>query len=119
MERWTVTSNSHFETAYIYHEVGPWYLFFIEWLTMTICDWIPPIPFPKWKITNQSLLGDDYINEETNLKDWYGNLRNFWHLKIDNRILQWVWKKFKVESLEIDYKEVIEKFPEEIDQDLE
>lgn len=116
MERWSIASNSLFKKASIYHESGPWYLFFIEWLSVFICDWFPPIPLPRWTITRDSWLGDDLIKEGevTTLQDFYGNTRDLWHIKVDDPILQWVWKKYKRNCLELNYEEAAQKFPDQI-----
>jgi len=114
MERWGISSNGLYKKASVHCEEGPWWLFFLEWLNFTVCYWIPGIPFPRWKITRDSFLGSDLLDEgeETTLRDWYGDFNGFWHSKVCDPVYQKLWRKYKITNLELDYDEALEKFPD-------
>ena len=112
MERWGVGTNSVFRTANVYREVGPWWVFFVEWFSMFLCDLfhkLPSIPLPNWRVR-----GDDLIEpEETvTMKEWYGDLQGLWHSKVDEPIIQWCLYKYETTVLTAEYGEVEELMPE-------
>ena len=86
MERWAIGTNSVYKTASICKEEGPWWLFFIEWLSCWAYGLF--IPF--------------------RLQDWYSE-------KIADPIFQWVWPKYKETRCEVDLDQVADFFEPEDD----
>lgn len=76
MERWGISANSLYFRATIHKEVGPWYAFFFEWLSLTICGWMPD----AWR-------------------DW-------WHYRIDYPIFNWCQRRYQSTMIEIDLYDV-------------
>lgn len=76
MERWSVSANSLYYVVTIHKDVGPWYAFFLEWLSLMICGWMPE----AWR-------------------DW-------WHLKVDLPIFNWCQKCYRSKTLEADLYDV-------------
>jgi hypothetical protein len=107
MERWNVGTNSVYKDGSVYREVGPWYVFLIEWLTGWAghLAWkFPEIPLPAWHVCSHCLLGNSYLekNEVTTLKQEYGDLATMFHVKVCNRLFQWCFKRYKTSSMSVD-----------------
>ncbi len=81
MERWGIGTNSVYKEATIIKEEGPWWLFFIEWLSCWAYGLF--IPFK--------------------LQDWYAE-------KIGDPIFQWVWPKYISTKCEVDLDQVADFF---------
>jgi len=85
-------------------EEGPWWAFFLEWLSESgplSCGHIPRIPFP-----NIGKIKD--IDEETGeirgvhtWKEWHGTLQDWWHVYIDSPLTQ-IWFKHMTHVPSID-----------------
>jgi len=107
MERWSVAVNSVYKTGHVYRQVGPWYIFFIEWLSSWVCDIfhrLPSVPLPKWTICNDCFLGDDLLDpgETSTLKEWYGDIAGLVHSRIDDPIFQWCHKRYVETQMDAD-----------------
>jgi len=107
MERWGVAVNSVYKTGHVYRQVGPWYIFFIEWLSETLCDFfgrLPSIPLPNWTICRDCFLGSDLLDpgETTTLSAFYGDISDLLHCKIHEPIFQWCHKRYVETSMDAD-----------------
>jgi len=50
MKSWSYGINSLYKTASIYLETAPWYIFAIRALSDFLCDSVPPITLPNFKL---------------------------------------------------------------------
>jgi len=108
MRRWSYGINSFHKKATIYIEDGSFFIFAIDNFIEFICDHIPPIGLPDIKINlknNEDIEFNDG-NKQTTLRDWYGDLRELFHLFVHVPIFDYCNKRINVRSLEIEYEEV-------------
>jgi hypothetical protein len=115
MERWTVGTNNVYKFAVITKQEGVWVLFFIEWLSQTICNILhrlPSIKLPSKEVTKTSFLGCDTLEEGESmpLSELYGDFQGFWCWKVDNPILRWCESKYKATSIEVDLEDTPEEW---------
>jgi hypothetical protein len=121
MERWTIGTNSIHKTAMIYKEVGPWWVFFIEWLSISLCDLLhklPPIPLPNCEICRDCFTGSDLLEpgEMTTIREWYGDFQSMWCIKVDSPIIQWCYHKYVRIKIPIEYNWVLSHMPDTLSQ---
>ena len=107
MERWSIAVNDVYKYGHVSRSVGPWYIFFIEWLSSFFCDKLyrlPSVPLPKWTICRDCFLGSDLLDpkETSTLKEFYGDIAGLFHLKIDDPILQWCHRRYKETRMDAD-----------------
>jgi len=105
MRRWYIGINDHYYTSHICLEEASWYIFALENSIMTICDYAPRIPFPKIKIKRDE--------EETNLKDWYGDTQQVFHAFVCDSVFQWCQKRIKNTDISLPFFYLKTKFPDE------
>ena len=53
MRKWSIGHNDCYYTSNLWLEEAPWYVFAIDYCMNYICSWIPAIPLPKIKITDE------------------------------------------------------------------
>ncbi|MCX6735808.1 MAG: hypothetical protein NTZ13_01875 [Candidatus Parcubacteria bacterium] len=105
MKSWHYGINSLYKTGHIIREEAPWYIFAIDRVSIWFCDHFPPIPFPS-----VSMKDDD--GEETTWKEYYGDARALFHIKVCMPIFEWVESKKKTVSVDVPYDILKEKFYE-------
>ena len=97
MKNWNIGTNNFHKTASVFLEEGPLWAFWGRELTWIFCDFIPPIPFPKiGKIVDDE-------GEEYNWNQWYGDLKSWWCLNVDQRLYFWFNKFVEVKDVKIKY----------------
>ncbi|HUV62987.1 MAG TPA: hypothetical protein VMW24_03760 [Sedimentisphaerales bacterium] len=90
----------------------------IEWLVDRVITWpcaaLGCIRFPDWF---PSARDDDYPDELHTLGEWYGDMGQFYHLKVCDPIYQWLWRvrKRKEWTIELGYKRLAEVFGKDFD----
>ncbi len=99
MKIWSYGINSYYKTADITIDILPWYIHLLDSLFNIICgNLIPPIPFPSFIKVKR----DDDIYT---LREWYGDLRQWFHCIIHVPIFDYIYasKRFKHLIIEVDY----------------
>lgn len=123
MRRWYVGFNNYWFTASIFLEETPIGLVFLEWLSMRICDSIPSIKLPRIKFRLKDKKDWDFTDNNdgwTNLRDWYGDISQVWHLFICIPVIDLVFKYTKTGIIDLPFNFAREKFPNEyIDTDYD
>jgi hypothetical protein len=107
MRRWFIGSNNFYFTSGIYLEDGPWYVYAIETSISWICSYFPRIPLPKIKIIRDK--------EETNLKEYYGDTRDLFHIFVCDPITNWCFKKIDMIHFDHPYEMLKKEFPKEFE----
>jgi hypothetical protein len=105
MKTWDYGVNSLHKTRHVWFEEAPWYIFAIDSFTTWLCDYFPPIPFPAISMTDEN-------GEKTTWKEYYGDTRAFFHVKVHDPIFQWVESKKKTIIVDTPYEFLKEKFYE-------
>lgn len=112
MERWSIAVNDVYKYGHVSRQVGPWYIFFIEWFSSWVCDIfhkLPSIPLPRWTICKDCFLGDDLLDpgETSTLSEFYGDIAGLIHLKIDDPIFQWCHRRYKETRMDADTDDLV------------
>lgn len=122
MKIWTYAANSHYKTASYILDEAPWFIFFLENLTMIICDALHEVPIPFGKTIKVRINNFFCSNELITLDEYYGSIGGLFHVFICSRITTWCFKKIKTKIIDTDYEELKkEKFdesPELFQEDL-
>jgi hypothetical protein len=112
MTRWSIGRNNYYFTGCVFLEDAPWYIFTIEYIIQTICDWFPPIPLPKFiKITRD--------NEKYTLREWCGTTQELFHIYVCSEVFQWCYSKINSRIIEFPYNMLKEQFPEHFEDEFE
>ena len=120
MKRWSYGINSYYKTSNLVLEEAPWYIFFIEWFGLFSCSYIPEIPFPDILPKKRNKVDDCVCKREKRhcedhdelytLKEWYGDLRQWYHGAVCSPITEWTNGKIKQYMFKVSYEEVFENF---------
>ena len=105
MKNWSYGINSLYKTGHIFLEEAPWYVFAIARAVEWTCDYMPEIPF-----SDRSIVDED--GNETTLKEYYGDLSQWWHCKVHDPIFQWAEKQKSTTTIEMSYEKIKELFYE-------
>ena len=114
MNIWYYGINSIHKTASIHLERKTWWVWVLEVVSDFLCDKCPAISFPPIPI-RLSRKDAKELNDNkrwTNFKDSYGDLSQWWHVKIHDPVFQFCTRKTNTESLEITYDKAHELFYE-------
>ena len=115
MKTYSVGINDYWHTGSIHLEEVPTGLYYLESMTMWICDHIPAIPLPKIKFKVRVRDGWDYTDNKdgwTDLNEWYSDIQQVFHIYICTWVTNFVWKHTKVVNIDLPYKFLQEKFPD-------
>ncbi len=126
MKRWSIGINSYHKTAHVVLEELPLYVSLIEKANDRFCGFINsylaisfPNIFPKKRdpiedcvCKNLEIKCDNHDKLYT-LKEWYGDLGQFWCGHVCQNIFGWCWSKTKCTSLDITYDKCKELFYED------
>lgn len=107
MRRFNIVVNDYYFTSSIILEEAKWYVFCLENISNFICDYFPKISLPKIKITVD--------NEKTNLKEYYGTFGDLFHVFIHIPIIDWCYKKIKINWIHFPYEELKKLYPDSFD----
>jgi len=80
-----------------------------------VCDFVPPIPLPKMKVSLKSREDIEFNGGDawTTLRDWYGDLRQVFHCFVHMPTFDFCQKRIRSKSIEIDFSSAKEMFYEE------
>jgi len=116
MRNWYVGFNNWWFIGGIHLTKTPMILCFLEWLVSLVCYAMPSIPLPriKFRLKNK----DDWNLIENNrgwtdLKEWYGDIGQLWHLFVCIPVINLVGRHTKSVNIDLPYEFLKEKFPEE------
>jgi hypothetical protein len=111
MKNWTIGVNGYKNTAHVCVTDLPLYIWLIEWLFdhWLNHDLIPAIPFPRYFLKSRD---KDYPEELSTLRDWYGDLSQWYCGTVCTPIIYWAWNhpKRKDYYIQLTYEEAKEKF---------
>jgi len=88
--------NGYKKTAVISIDFAPFCVFVLNDLFDLICGYlVPPISFPRIEITRDG--------EKTDLKEYYGDLEQWFHCDIHSPVFQFCCKRTDSRLIEVDY----------------
>jgi hypothetical protein len=95
--------NSYYKKCSLNVDFASSWIFALEKLIEFICGYlILPIPLPKIKIIRE--------DERTTVKEYYGDLQQFFHLYVHNPIYEYCCRQTYSKSIELDYEATREVF---------
>lgn len=106
MRIWSFAVNNLYKTGCYILEEAPWYVFFLREAIMEICDHIPSVPIP---FGSKLFINEEY-GEKISVKDYYGDIQCWFHVKICCNIFNWCNNKIKIYHINTDYNDLKEKF---------
>ena len=126
MKKWFYAVNTLHLTCSVYLEKAPWYVFFAEWLvdsSIFSCHYIPDIPLPNilprkrdtikgCVCENRDIHCSGHENLYT-LKEWFGDLSDWYHVSICSPIFNWAWKHTDTKFFNVAWEELKAQFPED------
>jgi len=116
MKTFSVGTNNYWHTASIILDEVPAPLYYLSRFTEFICDIIPPIPLPPIPIKLKHKSDYDWTDNNdgwSNLKDWYGDTQQLFHLYVCTLVHNIVWKYTKSISINLPYQFLRERFPDD------
>jgi len=99
MKTWTYGINTHSRTAHYWLEHGPWWAFFIRWLTDHLCDLTPAVPFPSFPTRDED-------GKRTTLKEEWGDLAQWVHVALHMPLLTWAENHIQCLWISVPYEEL-------------
>ena len=115
MKDWHYGINSYKKTGHIHIQTGSWYYFALDYVTETICGYIPAIPLPKipFKLRDKLSIEINDNKKWTNLNDWYGDISSLFCCLVHNYVLHFCDKHMNHKTIEVEYNKLKELFYEE------
>jgi len=115
MKTWSYGINSIYKKASIYLEEASWWVFALDRIIEFLCDFIPPVPFPKIKMRLKDREDIEFNgdSEWTTWREWYGDLSQLFHCFVHMPIFDFCQKRIKCKSVEINYDNAKKIFYEE------
>jgi len=115
VRKWTYGINSYHKTASLILEDAPWWVFVLEDFVDFLSANIPAIPFPSIKIylTNEEDIECNGGDNRTSLRDWYGDLHQWFHCRIHNPIFHFCVRRIRWKEVKIEYDRAKELFRDE------
>jgi len=99
MKSWTYGINTYYRTAHYELERGPWWAFFLRWLSDRLCDLIPALPFPPIPMHDED-------GNRTTLKEQWGDLFQWVHTALHVPIFEWADNRIQRIWVEVPYEEI-------------
>lgn len=114
MKSWSYGVNSLNKTANIYLEEAPFYIFFLDWLTESLCELVPAIPLPRIKIRlkNPDDIEDNDGKRWTTLDEWYGDWSQAFHLFVHMPVFDFCNARTNGRAISVGYKRLRKIFRE-------
>jgi hypothetical protein len=115
MRTFSIGVNNYWHTASIVLDEVPAPLYYLERFIEFICDIIPPIPLPPIPIKLSDKYDADWTDNKdgrTNLKDWYGDIQQLFHLYVCTNAHNLVWKYTESTVINLPYQFLKERFPD-------
>jgi len=116
MKSFNIGTNNYWYTASVILDDVPAPLYYLARITEFICDHIPSIPLPQIPIKLKDKDTYDWTDNNdgrTNLKEWYGDIQQLFHLYVCTPVHHLVWKHTKSISIDLPYDFLKERFPDE------
>ena len=115
MKTWSYGVNSIYKKASIYLEEASWWVFVVDKIVESLCDFMPSIPLPNIEIRLKDKEDIEFNggSELTTLRDWYGDLRQVFHCFVHMRVFDFCQKRIGCKHIAIDYTKAKEMFHEE------
>jgi len=108
MKRLYYGINDYHKEASMIIEQGPRWAFLLDDIICLFCLIVPPIPFPRisMKLKDKEDIAF-FGNEKTTLKDWYGDLSQWFCIKCHMPVTSFCYKKINVGIVKLDYDELM------------
>lgn len=99
--------NSYYETASIYFEYAPFWVFALDRFFDYLCWIIPPISIPLLvRISEDDADELDDGKLWVRMDKWYGDLRQYFCAKVHMPISDFLWSKTERRTIEVDYNKL-------------
>jgi hypothetical protein len=113
LRKWGYAINSYRNIANIHIDYGPWWAFAMDDLLSSVCDIIPAIPFPAFKMRLKDPGDVEFHGGEwTTWREWYGDLNQYFHLRVHNPVFYYCQDRIKTKSVDIPLAKARELFYE-------
>lgn len=113
MRKWGYGINSFHNKANIYVDDAPWWVFALDDLVEAICGIIPSVPFSNARLKLKDPEEIEFHGGQwTTLKEWYGDLNQYFHVRVHCPVFEFCQRRIKTNSVEITYARAREMFYE-------